>query len=93
MSEVLATIRAALRRRAGLAAPITANDVISLDPATREASCCDLHARLTGQEFSLLQALMVRSGVDNISSTFGPTIGNWPDSLPRKDLRAVCGAL
>jgi two-component system OmpR family response regulator len=62
MSEVLATIRAALRRRAGLAAPITANDVISLDPATREASCCDLHARLTGQEFSLLQALMVRSG-------------------------------
>jgi two-component system, OmpR family, response regulator len=61
MSEVLATIRAALRRRAGLAAPITANDVISLDPATREASCCDLHARLTGQEFSLLQAPMVRS--------------------------------
>lgn len=62
MSEVLARMRAALRRRGGLAAPIMTNGVISLDPATREASCGDLHARLTGKEFSLLQALMVRPG-------------------------------
>ena len=37
-------------------------NLIGLDPATREASCCDQHACLSGQEFSLLQALMVRSG-------------------------------
>ena len=60
--ELLARMRAVLRRQGSGAAPILSNGVISLDPATYEASHDGETCRLTAREFALLQALMTRPG-------------------------------
>ncbi|WP_179404590.1 response regulator transcription factor [Burkholderia guangdongensis] len=63
MAELLARIRVAIRRRAGSAAPVLGNGVVSLDPATREAEVEGrAPVQLSNREFSLLRALLVRPG-------------------------------
>lgn len=62
MAELLARMRAIVRRRSGVAHPIMSNGVITLDPASREAGTEGLTTTLTAREFSLLQALMIRPG-------------------------------
>src|SRR3982075_3279175 len=63
MAELLARMRAVLRRQGGNATPVLSNGVVSLDPATKEASVHDGSAvQLSNREFSLLQALLVRPG-------------------------------
>ena len=62
MTELLARMRAVMRRKSGAAHPIMSNGVITLDPASREASTEGLTVVLTAREFSLLHALMVRPG-------------------------------
>jgi two-component system OmpR family response regulator len=62
MAELLARMRAVLRRRAGAAQSLLSNGVLQLDPATREATVDRVTHALTGREFALLQALMIRPG-------------------------------
>ena len=62
MTELLARMRAVVRRRSGVAHPIMSNGVITLDPASREAGAEGVTTTLTAREFSLLQALMIRPG-------------------------------
>ena len=62
ISELKARMRAVIRRRGGQAAPIMSNGVLTLDPATREATSGDIAIRLSSREFALLQALMIRPG-------------------------------
>ena len=63
MAELLARMRAVLRRKGGSAAPVLSNGVVSLDPATREATVNgSAPVQLSSREFSLLQALLVRPG-------------------------------
>jgi two-component system OmpR family response regulator len=60
--ELLARMRAILRRQGSGASPILSNGATSLDPATFEASHEGKTQRLTAREFSLLQALLSRPG-------------------------------
>jgi two-component system OmpR family response regulator len=60
--ELLARMRAILRRQGSGASPILTNGTISLDPATREATHYGETYRLTAREFALLQALLTRPG-------------------------------
>jgi two-component system OmpR family response regulator len=60
--ELLARMRAVLRRQGSGASPILGNGVVSLDPTTREASFPGGTCRLTAREFALLQALLIRPG-------------------------------
>lgn len=63
MAELLARMRAVLRRKGGTAAPVLGNGVVSLDPVTKEASVNGgASVQLSNREFSLLQALLVRPG-------------------------------
>lgn len=65
MAELLARMRAVLRRKAGQAAPVLSNGKLTLDPATKEACVVGSTAApvlLSNREFSLLQALLVRPG-------------------------------
>jgi len=62
MTELLARIRAAVRRNAGLATPCLSNDVLSLDPASREVTVDGKVTRLSNREFALLHALLQRPG-------------------------------
>jgi len=60
--ELLARMRAILRRQGSGASPILSNGTTSLDPATFEASHSDKTCRLTSREFALMHALLARPG-------------------------------
>lgn len=63
MAELLARMRAVLRRKGGPATLILSNGRVSLDPATHEAKASDRSGiQLSNREFALLQALLVRPG-------------------------------
>jgi two-component system OmpR family response regulator len=60
--ELLARMRAVLRREGSGSSARLTNGKLSLDPATREASLLGQTALLTAREFGLLQALLARPG-------------------------------
>ncbi|AZL76496.1 response regulator [Pseudomonas sichuanensis] len=63
MAELLARMRAVMRRKGGRAAPELGNGIVSLDPASKCARVLDEPAvQLSNREFTLLQALLVRPG-------------------------------
>jgi two-component system OmpR family response regulator len=75
--ELLARMRAVLRRQASGSSPILSNGKISLDPATREASHSGETSLLTAREFALLQALLARPGVILSRSDLERHIYGW----------------
>jgi len=62
LSELLARMRAVTRRQGPAVGPVLSNGLLTLDPATHEADAGSGPVRLTGREFALLQALLVRPG-------------------------------
>jgi len=60
--ELLARMRAILRRQGSGVSPILSNGAVSLNPATYEANHDGTTCRLTAREFALLQALLSRPG-------------------------------
>ena len=63
MAELMARMRAVLRRKGGPATLVLSNGRVSLDPATHEAKASDRSGiQLSNREFALLQALLVRPG-------------------------------
>ena len=62
MRELLARIRAILRRPGGSGSPLLSNGCVQLDPSTREATTDGKTCRLTAREFALLHALLMRPG-------------------------------
>jgi two-component system OmpR family response regulator len=78
MAELLARMRAVLRRKGGTATPVLTNGVVSLDPATKEASVNGgSPVQLSNREFSLLQALLVRPGAILSRSELEDRIYGW----------------
>src|SRR6202011_347567 len=62
MRELLARMRAVLRRQGSGSSSLRGNGKISLDPATREASFLGETCLLTAREFAVLQALLTHPG-------------------------------
>jgi two-component system OmpR family response regulator len=62
VKEMLARLRAVLRRRGGQAGQVLSNGIISLDPETREVRRGEASHVLTAKEFALLRALLMRPG-------------------------------
>jgi two-component system copper resistance phosphate regulon response regulator CusR len=60
--ELLARVRAVLRRAAGRASAVLRYDDLSLDPATRRVQRAGRDIRLTAREFALLQFLLEHAG-------------------------------
>ena len=61
-NEMLARLRAIIRRQGGQATPLLTNGKVTLDLATRQARCGDAVEMLSAREFALLQALLLRTG-------------------------------
>jgi two-component system OmpR family response regulator len=81
MSELLARMRAVVRRKGGMAGPLLGNGTIALDPASHEAS---LHGRpvdLTAREFSLLHALALRPGAILSRSELEDRVYGWNEEV------------
>lgn len=62
MTELLARMRAVVRRRNGHAASLLSNGTLSLDMNTREITAGGKTMRLSGREFALIEALLIRPG-------------------------------
>ena len=62
VGELLARMRAVVRRRSGVAQSVVGNGVVQLDLATREVLRGGAREALPAREFALLQALLERPG-------------------------------
>lgn len=60
--ELLARLRAVIRRQGGQATQLLTNGRIALDPATHVARSADGEHPLSAREFALLRALLLRPG-------------------------------
>lgn len=94
MAELLARMRAVLRRKAGSAAPMLGNGVVSLDQATREAVVHDgAPVQLANREFALLQALLVRPGAILSRSDLEDRIYGWGEEVESNAVEFLIHAL
>jgi two-component system OmpR family response regulator len=81
MRELLARMRAVMRRKESGASPILSNGTVSLNPATHEASHAGTLARLTAREFALLHALLSRPGRILSRSDLEQQIYGWNEEV------------
>ena len=79
--ELLARMRAVLRREGSGSPPLLSNGKLSLDPATREASFLGQTALLTAREFALLQALLALPGTILSRSELERQIYGWNEEV------------
>ncbi len=93
MAELLARMRAVVRRKGGVAGPVLTNGVISLDPATREVDLNGEAVGLSGREFSLLMALMVRPGAILSRSDLEDRIYGWNEEVESNAVEFIIHAL
>ena len=93
MSELLARMRAVLRRKGGSAAPVLSNGVLTLDPATHEVSVDGRPASLSAREFALLQALLLRPGVILSRSDLEDRIYGWGEEVESNAVEFLIHAL
>lgn len=94
MAELLARMRAVLRRKGGSATPVLSNGVVSLDPATREAVVnSGSSVQLSNREFSLLQALLVRPGAILSRSDLEDRIYEWGKEVESNAVEFLIHAL
>ncbi len=81
VNELLARLRAIIRRKGGQAAPLLTNGKVSLDPATREARCGETTALLSAREFALLHALLLRPGAILTRADLEGHIYGWNEEV------------
>ena len=79
--ELLARMRAVLRREGSGSAPLLSNGKLSLDPATREAFFLGKSAQLSAREFALLRALLARPGTILSRSELERQIYGWNEEV------------
>ncbi|NMM38480.1 MAG: response regulator transcription factor [Glaciimonas sp.] len=94
MAELLARMRAVLRRKGGSATPLLSNGIVSLDQATREAAFNDsAPVQLSSREFALLQALLVRPGAILSRSDLEDRIYGWGEEVESNAVEFLIHAL
>ncbi|WP_031404384.1 response regulator transcription factor [Thiomonas sp. FB-Cd] len=81
MDELLARMRAVVRRQSGQAAAELGNGDVRLDPATREARRGDLRVVLTAREFALLHALLLRPGTILTRAQLEDRLYGWNEEV------------
>jgi two-component system OmpR family response regulator len=94
MAELLARMRAVLRRKGGNATPLLSNGIVSLDPATREAAVNDsAPVQLSSREFALLQSLLTRPGAILSRSDLENRIYGWGEEVESNAVEFLIHAL
>jgi len=94
MAELLARMRAVLRRKGGVASPVLSNGKLSLDPSTRQVCTgTDEACQLSNREFSLLHALMLRPGAILSRSELEERIYGWGEEVESNAVEFLIHAL
>lgn len=94
MAELLARMRAVLRRRSGSAASVLGNGVVSLDLTTKQATVRDgTPVQLSNREFALLQALLTRPGAILSRGELEDRIYGWGEEVESNAVEYLIHAL
>jgi DNA-binding response OmpR family regulator len=81
LDELLARLRALVRRQGGRASPVLEVGDLRLDPATREVSRGGRPVLLSAREFALLQALLERPGAIVSRAQLEDRLYGWGEEL------------
>jgi two-component system response regulator QseB len=81
LDELLARIRALLRRAAGRAEPVFVHNNISVNPATREVLVDGVGVTLSAREWAVLEALIARPGVVLSRAQLEEKLYSWRDEV------------
>lgn len=79
--ELLARIRALIRRSAGRAEPIFEHKGVSLNPATHEAALHGQPVTLSAREWAVLEPLLVHPGVVLSRTQLEEKLFSWKDDV------------
>jgi len=79
--ELLARIRALLRRSAGRAEPVFEHKGVSLNPATHEATVHGQPVSLSAREWAVLEPLLARPGVVLSRAQLEEKLFSWKDDI------------
>lgn len=94
MSELLARMRALTRRKEGTGTgPLLGNGIVELDRVTHEATRDGVAQRLTGREFSLLEALMARPGAILSRTELENRVYGWNEEVESNAIEFLIHAL
>ena len=81
MDELLARIRALLRRAAGRAEPVYEHQGVSINPATREVTVRGTPVMLSGREWAVLEPLIARPGMVLSRQQLEDKLYGWGDEV------------
>lgn len=81
LDELLARIRALIRRAAGRAEPVYEHLGISIDPVTREVRVNDQPVILSAREWAILELLLARPGMILSRRQLEEKLYSWKDEL------------
>jgi DNA-binding response OmpR family regulator len=79
--ELLARIRALLRRSAGRGEPVFSHKGVTLDPATREAAVNGEPVSLSAREWAVLEPMLARPGVVFSRTQLEEKLYGWKDDI------------
>ncbi len=91
--ELLARMRAVLRREGSGSPALLTNGKLRLDPATREAQFFGETSLLTAREFALLQALLTRPGTILSRSDLERQIYGWNEEVESNAIEFLIHAI
>ena len=81
LDELLARIRALLRRAAGRAEPVYTHGGVAIHPATREVTVDGAPVVLTAREWAVLEPLIARPGVLLSRAQLEEKLYSWKDDI------------
>ncbi|PKY11317.1 DNA-binding response regulator [Acidithiobacillus marinus] len=81
MDELLARLRAIIRRQCGQGSPMLENGTLKLDLSTHIAQVDEISVLLTHREFALLQALLLRPGAVLSRAQLEERLYGWNESI------------
>ena len=94
MGELLARMRAVVRRKGGLGSPVLENGVLALDPAAYTATRVGHAAvQLSKREFALLHALMQRPGAILSRAQLEDRVYGWGEEVESNAIEYLIHAL
>ena len=79
--ELLARVRALIRRSAGHGEPVYSHKGVALDPATREATVDGQPVKLSAREWAVLEPLIARPGVVFSRAQLEEKLYGWKEDI------------
>lgn len=81
LDELLARIRALIRRSAGRAEPIYEYGSVTINPGTKEVSVGDIPVILSAREWAILEPLLARPGMILSRAQLEEKLFSWKDEI------------